>query len=354
MAPAFTSLRQATGFLLLLAAFLLLPLLTARMGLFTRAAAYASMPESAGPFSYIHQQVFEEKSELDIAFIGSSAMLYGIDTPYVQKALSDRLGHPASVTTLGSYWPGQDRTYLVLRDLLQHRKVKMVVLNIMFEDFDEKFDAPYNWAYRFYPMDNDGAMFQGLQFHSQAALYADTSLGIPRHFLSLVRANLLEEPPLAKTCGSKKQRIGFNGSEATFIPFTPPALHLEPAALIYSPATAKNFHFSGKELTPFQKHFTQQVGRLARENGVHLVILDIPRNGHDRASKVEAFTDWTKVLTPSTDLVGVPTEQLFEGLKDEDGQKLFFDKAHLNANGSPFFTQTITPALLEIYAKNNL
>jgi hypothetical protein len=353
MAPAFSSFKQAIGFLLLLTAFLVLPVVTARLGTFHRADVYASMPESAGPFSYIHQQIFRENSDLDVVFIGSSVMLYGIDTPHVQKALSERLGRDASVITLGSYWPGQDRTYLILRDLLQHRKVKMVVLNIMFEDFEEKFDAPYNWAYRFYSMDNDAAMFQGLNFRGRAALYAETTLGVPRHFLSLARSNLLEESPLLKTCGSKKQKLGFKGTESSFVPFAPPALHLEPSTMIYSSESATNFHFSGRELTPFQKHFTEQLGKLAQEYGAHLVILDIPRTWHNRSSKVEAFTDWTKVLTSSTDLVGVPTEKFFSGLSDEDASKLYFDSAHLNANGNPFFTQTITPALLQIYAKIN-
>src|SRR5262245_59455104 len=114
MAPAFSSTRQAAGFLLLLAALLLLPLIAGKTGLLSRANAYATMPESTGPFSFQHQQIFKETSDVDIAFIGASVVLFQIDTPHVQRALSEHLNREARVIALASLWGAEDRNYFVL------------------------------------------------------------------------------------------------------------------------------------------------------------------------------------------------------------------------------------------------
>ncbi len=93
MRPAFASTRQAGAFAFLVLVLLLLPVLVTKSLLPPRQELYAFMGwETTGPHPYHSRLIFEEKEDIDIAIVGSSEILYGIDAPYVQEALSKKLG----------------------------------------------------------------------------------------------------------------------------------------------------------------------------------------------------------------------------------------------------------------------
>src|ERR1035438_6486827 len=108
MSPGFFSPRHAVALALLLVLILLSPWLAGRSGLPPREQIYSSIPWRTGSFPYMHRQIFEEKGDIDIAFLGSSHMYNDIDTPYVQKQLSEKLGRPATVISLCWVNPGFD------------------------------------------------------------------------------------------------------------------------------------------------------------------------------------------------------------------------------------------------------
>ena len=101
MRPAFSSLRQALAFALLMAVTLLMPVLLPKSCLPSRAKLYSTAAWDLGGFPYIRDQIFEEQGDIDMAFMGDSPIEWGIDTPYVQAKLSEKLGRPAVVRTLG-------------------------------------------------------------------------------------------------------------------------------------------------------------------------------------------------------------------------------------------------------------
>src|SRR4051812_4612253 len=111
MRPAFSSLRRAAAFSALILATLLLPAFLGKSLLPDRRHVYSSIAWSFGGFPYIEQQLFEEKGDIDIAFVSGSMMFEGIDTPYVQEQLSQRLGRPAVVRSLCWNWQGTDALY---------------------------------------------------------------------------------------------------------------------------------------------------------------------------------------------------------------------------------------------------
>ena len=127
MSPAFSSNRQAAAFALLLLIILLLPCVLGKNQLPPREQVYSAIPWSFGAFPYLHDQIFEEKGDIDIAFMGSSSTWWAIDTPYVESQLSKALGRKAVVRSLCWNWPGFDSFYFITKDLLQRRKVKVIV-----------------------------------------------------------------------------------------------------------------------------------------------------------------------------------------------------------------------------------
>jgi hypothetical protein len=103
MRPAFSSPRQAAAFALLLLALLLAPALAQKI-LPSREAIYSSIWWASGDFPYMDGQIFQEKGDVDIVFMGSSHIWAAFDTPYVQEQLSKELGRPSVARTFG--WPG--------------------------------------------------------------------------------------------------------------------------------------------------------------------------------------------------------------------------------------------------------
>src|SRR5438309_682095 len=97
MAPAFSRRGHALAFCGLLAALLALPLVLRRLELPSHAQRLAAAPVAAGPYSFLEREIYEERSDLDLAFVGDSLLWVGIDTPLVARSLGPVLGRPARV-----------------------------------------------------------------------------------------------------------------------------------------------------------------------------------------------------------------------------------------------------------------
>jgi len=359
MAPAFSSSRQAAAFALLLAVLLALPALVARTGWLKRRDVYPTIPTKYGPFSWIQRQIFIETNDVDIAFLGSSHIWNGVDTPFVQKQLSERLGREAAVFTLGWPWPGYDAMYVIAADLLEHRRVRMLVIY----DEHRSADTPHLHSSRWFRIGENTAVLAGLPFTGQAALYGGAVLGMPRHLLSLVRSNRLEDPAhcptsswntfyrapnFAEQLGALRARIAFNYLP-DFSPYQPPSAATPADVVVYSADTRGAFTFTGPPTPPYQRHFARKLAQLCREHGTRLVVLHLPELHERKQATIPERELWPEVWSAPVDIVGIPGAKLFAGIPAADLPKLFYDPVHMNQNGQELFTRLITPALLKLY-----
>ena len=355
MRPAFSKPRYAAAFAALLAVMIAAPAIVAGLGLLDRATVYGTLPVGAGPASHLQRQIFRETADIDILFVGSSLMWSGIDAPHVQQALSAALGREAVVTVLASVWPGLDRDYAFLKDVLARRRVGMVVIQFPNRDrptldaaaeVNRVSDQPHVQAFRLFRAGEFPEIGEGLAWRARLALYAGAILGLPRHLLSLVRADRVAPSPVEATLGARFQPLGFYG--APFEPFTPAAPQFSPAELTYSPS-ASSYEFFAEPLPPYQRHFARLIARLLAAHGVHAVVLHIPQANEIDAEVVEERVDWLEATGIDATLVGIPPARLFRGFSEQETLR-FFSSDHLNQNGAAFFTRAVTPALLEVYA----
>jgi hypothetical protein len=180
MSTAFSSPRQAAAFALLLAVLLALPALVAGTGWLDRRDVYPAIPWKYGPFPWIQQKIFAETKDVDMVFLGSSHIWSAVDTPYLQKKLTEQLGREAEVFTLGWPWPGFDASYTIARDLLDHRRVHTLVI-----DDEGGSDVPHVNSSRWFRIGEDSEALAGLPWIAQARLYGGAVLGMPRQLLSL-------------------------------------------------------------------------------------------------------------------------------------------------------------------------
>jgi hypothetical protein len=361
MAPAFSSARQAAAFALLLLVFLLLPALFGKNALPPREEIYSSVPLRMGPYPWLHRAIFQDKGDIDIAFMGASIMYLGIDTPYVQAALTKDLGRNASVISAAWFWGGFDPLYFIAQDLLEHRKVNTIVFIDVTGDTEPHGVAPY-W-FRF--GDNAEAL-KGMPLAAIPCYYFASILGMPRNLLSLVRPNspdylfstdrldLYHIPHPYFTAEDPSTRLGSLSVKlnADFSPFTDytPVSQVSPSdACVYSPATAASFKFSNEPMAPLQLDFARKFAALARMHGTRLVLITIPTMDPNPSSFVEERDFWPQTFDSDIAMAGIPRAKLLSGIPPQNVPKLFFNRTHLNKNGQEYFTKLITPALLKIY-----
>jgi hypothetical protein len=368
MRPAFGSTRSAAAFALLVLILLLLPAIVGPGQLPSREEIYSSFWWANGPFPYIHQQIFKEKGDIDIAFVGSSHMAQGINTPYVQEKLGKKLGRPAVVRSICWGGAGYDALYFITRDLLQHRKVHMLVF---YDDYNPGWYWANSLAPRWFRFGDNAKALSGLSVRFQLSYYFAAIIGMPRNLLSLIRSNIpvdliskkknyleinFKAPNPATMLGTSSAHIGFGldpaptSENAPFVDFAPPTDALSSEVSIYSPATRAMFQFKGPPTPPLPLYFARKFATQAQENGAKLVLLHIPIFSERKDAEIREREFWPDVLRADVTMVGIPPARLFAGMTDDDVRKLYYNSAHLNTNGQEYFTSIITPSLLELYA----
>ena len=364
MRPAFSSIAQAAAFTALLMVLLLAPLVIGKNLLPPREQIYASKSWGSGPYPWIQNQIFQETNAIDIAFMGSSHILHAVDTPYVQAELGKQLGRPAVARTVGWGGAGYDALYLIAKDLLKHRRVRMLVI------YDENPQMARNAQISaFFRYADDAGVLTGLPASDQAVYYCAALLGLPKNLLARLRPNLpapLVTVPqnyweqhygstsIVKLCGCTRSELGFNYDPMSdhftaFTPFTPPT-GVTPADVEIWPSAGKtHFQIDSAPLPAWQVHFARKLGELARANGCRLVMLHLPVISDADESALRERTDWTQIFGADFPLLGIPAIKLFGGLTNEERHRLFFNTAHFNANGMDYFTPLITPAIVQLY-----
>jgi len=200
MRPAFSSIKTASAFALLLLGIFILPVLLRGRLLPPHRESYLMQGwDTTGDYPWLFRQIFEEKGDIDLAFVGSSRIWLGIDTVYVQQQLSAQLGRPAVVRTIAWGGGGYDALYFAMQDLLQNRRVKVLVFN----DECQAYNVPNPYARHWFRFGENGADLAGFPGRIQSDYYFAAILGLPRNLLDLLRPNLQSEMPPTSRGGRK-------------------------------------------------------------------------------------------------------------------------------------------------------
>jgi len=340
-----TSNSQLFGLILMIMAILSGPWILDALPLYNRSDFYLATDQHLGSypcFPWWHQQIYQEKSDLDVALIGSSYLWLGLKTPTLKNIFEEELHRPVNIVTLGYRFQGQDLAYILTKDLLQHRKVKMIVTYMPM--VDQVSEYPHTQLYQFMNLYLDRELLSAagpLQFFS---IWGSSILGLPRHVVSFFRHEHPVPSTLEPTFGFSPERLSHQTKTHT-IALTPPPLPAE--KLIFDPIKNPDWDFKGPNLNSYQLNVAKKYVQLCRSYGVKLVLLNIPRDREKRSRPIERM-NWNEVLGPDLFLVGAPTENLFAGLSKEDLNDLYSD-SHLNVDGAEIVAKAVAPALLKVY-----
>lgn len=344
--PAFASRAQAVFFLSVVLLALALPALIDRTGAISREDSYDLMPAQHGAFGFVREEIFDVEDDIDLLFVGSSVLFAGIDTPEVKKELSHSLGREARVLTFGHYFNSFDIAYMQVRDVLERRRVRMLVLSVPRVPYSEGPSPIAHWFMRY---SEAGEVMANMPARDHAALYAGTVLRSPRDLLSLVRRERRVQNRWEENLGADLAELGMGRSPDDFVRFTPEPPAIPADAMIYSPRSRDRFTFTGEPLTPYQYQYFKSLVELAHKNGVPVAIVNIPQKPEARRPNVVGRLNWAEALSLDIPLIGVQPALLFSKLDDNQIEALYFDNAHLNANGSKLYTRTVLPAIIEVY-----
>lgn len=347
MAPAFATKRGALAFCCLVGTLLGLPAVLRAFDLPRHEDRYLTAPTTSGSYSFLQQQIFHERSDLDLAFLGDSLLLTAIETPAVQQAATRSLGRTAQVVTLGWSGRGDDLMFYVLRDLLAHRRVKAVVLRVPHRGGRGLGRGPHPQSYRWLVGCQHDPVQRNLPWIDRATAYALESIGGLRNVLSLLRPNLVSTSPFAPTLGAMLWDVG--PDHGPFIRYQP-AIHedLIGPRLVSTLGASTVIRPDRERPSAYQEGYVRGIRDLLHDRGVAVALLRSPELEERRQETMEIDSAWAETFPPETEVIAPSPAQLYDGMTDEQVSRLYFDGAHLNRNGAEYFTNSVMPALLEL------
>jgi hypothetical protein len=351
MFPAIWSNRHALALIVVLGTLLTLPLLMHVVGLPPRDRVYSGIRVETGTGPLDERTIFQEKEPVDILFVGSSLLVRGIDTNYIEQQLSAKLGRPARVRYLALKWQGLDMQYMLMHDFLEHRKVSLIVMNM--PSLALSGDSPHIQAYRWMRWGEFPVSTEGLPFRSRLAIYGAEVLGGPRQVVNYLRPNKkIHNQELVSYLGSQHEygSVGYYGGKFVSEPRTPPTIPVD--SMFAHGKDDPNFTFDREALGPYHLAWAERIGTLARDKNVPFAIIHIPEDSEQGMNRVPERMYWPEVVgLPSAPVIGIPAATLFRNVPDAEFDNYFYDQ-HFNDNGKEMFTRAITPAVLEVYAKS--
>lgn len=325
--------------------FLFLPILLHFTGMDAIQNRYLGINEDY--YTHVHQQVFEETKEIDILFLGFCFQRMGVRSKIIQESLSKELGRQATVVTIGTYASAQDLVWIILRDLLKRRKVKMLVVHLPSNQGIQ--DRPHSYAPQWIRFQDVLELGQGMPALHYFQLYGAAVLAAPRNFLGYLREeHSIPAEYIEKDLGNAQIKLCEQGTP--FEEHILPRKDVNPQDLIYRRgANPEKFRFTGEKYPRYQETLVLKLASLIKEHRIPLVQLHVPNLIERDAVVVEERYQWEEWLGYPVKTVGLPTADLFAGLSDKAKRCLFWDREHMNPNGMDYFTRTVGPTLTAIY-----
>jgi hypothetical protein len=345
MLPAFRTKRSPLYFALLIAALLLLPLITSSIGHSSREQAYATIADEGGPIGMHVREIFDDPGDTDIVVLGSSLIRYGLNAQMVEQALSIHLGRPARVRVLALNWLGVDMNYFLLHDYLQNHHVKLVLWNAPAPGM--RAFEPHPEAYRLVQFGKD--QFDGLPLRYRVALYGDMVLGAPREMLSYLRPNLMSREELQSDTNLKQATAGRSGYYgAPFVSEPADTLPVPGIESTYRESHDGKVRDAGQPFDAYEAYFARQLFALAQNSQTRVVIIHIPIDSESGLSYMPEMGRFQDLLHYNVPVIGAASADLFLGMSGMRVKHFYADQ-HFNANGRELFTRAVIPAILKSY-----
>jgi hypothetical protein len=290
---------------------------------------FASMTEPAVvKAGWIYERIHYDPTPIDIAFIGTSRTLFGVDSNEVESVLGGLTNEDLHVVNFALEHPGRDMHWLLARELLTTRRVRMLILEVNEDEPRDLHPAFGSLA------DVSDVIAAPLVINVS---YFSNLIRLPGRQLSLFLYSMLPNALRSEVAFDPAWYRGAHWDDtwaergpprAPFYPIRPRTIFPTPAGMAQeltqdARLRARRIHLPSS-LTWLEHraniYYIHKIAALAHEKGVALNFLYLP-SYHSSARPTEAKT------YQSFGSIWTPPEFLSE-------RELWSDVNHLNYNGA--------------------
>lgn len=328
-----------------------------------------------GCYSYIADEL-DKDEPIDVLFIGSSSGWTSLNPEIIEDQLGKTFNREVTALNLSTNWFATDIRFFMLKDLLEKRKVKLVIFgqnhfgsaNDLGSDF-----WPHPMLISSFNYPEYSEFLSELSAVDRFKLYAISVFGSFKHIGDFIfqrnNYSLLSPNPI-RDCDPEKmdQYRGVHWTNPGFISQTSenieyensPVAHervpvLEVESMFYN--NIENQFFENiKDRTYIDYHsvFIKEMHKLCVKNGSAFAMLKIPismedftlnNQLHKKSRILRLFQDEDY----SFPVIGVAQERLYEGLSREEILKLHHNETHHAKVGADYYTTAIMPAISKLY-----
>lgn len=334
----------------ILAVSVLLTFISGNGAFLTRSERYETVPSNGGNFVFLKHQLFTETSDIDVAFIGSSQVWQGIAAKKIESELSVKLGRPAKVLVLACNWSGPDVIYTILNDLLSHRRVKLVMLQIPHAGLG----GPHytlRWIghnFRDKNIETNPAA-QYFSRYDKMQLFAADMLGMPW----IIQRTLLPQKSHLSSYGWSIDPNGSLPVASTMVgtPVQPnlaatlPKLHSDTDFVL----ERKDFNFYQAEISTYLAAYLKGIRDVTSHYKTRLAFFEIPRFDQKTECAVPFGHEISQIFSQEEyTFIGMPACQFFKSLPEFDWRQFYADTFHMNKEGMTYFADILIPSIQKI------
>jgi hypothetical protein len=256
---------------------------------------------------WIHDRIFENPAPVDIAFIGSSHTINGIN----EKRIQDSCG--VNVSAFGYCRLGANLYYVLAKDLLKKKKPKAIILEV--REVEDRYSHPvFSYLadeedvfapYLLYNRDIVKNYYNAIVFKMQ--IWQEICFG--SNINSEINMSLHTYEGFADTANTKSMDI---------------AKQKRSNEVHQMNETERNFHMK------FPRHYLNKIHELAEKNNIPLFFLYMPQYGSSlkEPSEIKTYQQLGKVWIPPMDIY--------------EDKNNWYDDGHLNRAGANKLSDWVT------------
>ena len=346
MAPVFAYRWQLWLFVVVMALLAVFPLVD-KPSWMNRAVLYRALKLNDNYRYNIMPQLINGKRDIDVLFLGASALGSGFNPRMVKEALREKLGREPVVYTMYHPQRGADLDAIIIRDILSKRRVTMLVweaLRAQRRDNGAHAGSNFLWDYALHKNMLAASDIDDMSVYLYSMMNA----------LKLSLSPVLDMkgksfPETVFLCdrihqlGACLRNVGNENKKIAGI--APPSIPLE-----------RMLHFRDKaeQDLDISRHYKRSsqifIGeglRVAEQYGAFVAFTQIPMMSDGNYISLYSFREGHPAN--EVPILAVPRPDLFT---DRVSQRKYFmpgDGTHLSSQGTNFHTQAALPALLALY-----
>jgi hypothetical protein len=323
-----------------------------------RAPDFTRVPSRFGNFFFINYEIEQEKSDIDVLILGSSTALTAFDVPLLEKKFEEA-GHKINIVNLSLTWAYSNASYLILRRILEKRRVGLVLWEISPSLNSSRLEHPAS-LYFFNPL-RDFAWAHRLGADFIAPYLGAALMSAPRNFVELFQSSAgkkLRKPYLRDleilraSGGTLLKDKGYeprHGPGKPFVLFrpTPPVVPVN-RMLFRGDTGDPRYQETDDAFPEHMEKIMLMAKRIAAEHGARFALTSIGVSPLEKP--FQEFKFQTAELSPrKVSFLTVSPADLWKSVDPADYTKFFFNDLHFNSNGAAFISSVLSPALIHLY-----